>query len=68
MLQKDVPPNDNLDKLTRDTQQLATEKEKQYWKSNYCWFDKKKELWFGPNDDPVLPETLKFPLLTTVDP
>ena len=26
---------------------------------------KKRELWFGPNNNPVLPETLKFPLLTT---
>ena len=27
MVQKDVPPNDNLDRLARDTQQLALEKE-----------------------------------------
>lgn len=67
MVPKDVPPNDNLDRLARDTQQLAPEKEKQYWNSSYCWFGKKKKLWFGPNE-PVLPETIKFPLLTTVDP
>ena len=27
---------------------------------------KKKKLWFGLNNNPVLSETLKFPLLTTV--
>lgn len=26
----------------------------------------KRELWFGPTSNPFLPETLKFPLLTTV--
>ena len=67
MVQKDIPPNDKLDRLSRDTQQLAPEKERQYWNSSYCSFGKKKKLWFGPND-PVLPETIKFPLLTTVDP
>ena len=25
----------------------------------------KKKVWFGPNNNPVLPEPLKFPLLTT---
>ena len=34
MVQKDVPPNDNRDRLARDTQQLAPEKEKQYWNSS----------------------------------
>ena len=66
MVQKDVPPNDNLDRLARDTQQLAPEQEKQYWNSSYCWFGKKKKLWFGPNNNSVLVEILKFSLLTTV--
>lgn len=44
MVQRDVASNDNLEKLTRDTQQLAPEREKQYWKSTNCWFDKKREL------------------------
>ena len=30
MVQRDVPPNDNLENLTRDAQQLAPEKEKQH--------------------------------------
>ena len=34
MVQKDDPPNDNRDRLARDTQQLAPEKEKQYWNSS----------------------------------
>ena len=58
-------PNNNLEKLTRDTQQLAPEKEKQYWKSNNYWIDKKSKLWFGPNNNLTLPEILKFPLLTS---
>lgn len=24
------------------------------------------ELWFGPNNNPTVPEILKFPLLTTI--
>lgn len=63
MLQRDVFPNVNLKKLTSNAQQLALEKEKQYWKSNNCWFDKKSELWFGPNNNLALPEILKSPLV-----
>lgn len=37
----------------------------QDWKYNNCWFDKKRKLWFGPQNL-VLPETLKFPFLTIV--
>ena len=65
LVQRDISPNDNLEKLAREAQQLALEKEKQDLKFNNCWFDKKTKLWFGPDNDPVLPETLKFPLLTT---
>lgn len=39
MVQRDVPPNDDLEKLTRDVQQLAPEKEKQYWKFSSSWFN-----------------------------
>lgn len=66
MVQREGLSNDNLKKLTKDTQQLAPEKEKQYRKSNKCWFNKKTGLWFGPNTVPALPEILKFPLLTAV--
>ena len=45
---------------------IGLRKRKQDWKFNNCWFDKKRRLWFGPNNYPVPPETLKFPLLTTV--
>lgn len=41
---KDVLPNENLEKLLRDTQQLATDREKQYQKSDNCWLNKKREL------------------------
>ena len=64
--QREISPNDNLEKLARDAQILVPEMEKQYWKSNNCCFDKRKELWFGPNKNPVLPKTLKFPSLTTI--
>lgn len=43
-VQRDVPQNDNLEKLTRDTQQLAPERKKQYWKENKCWLDKKRTV------------------------
>ena len=45
---------------------MASEKEKQDWKFNNCWFDKKRKFLFGRNNEPVLLEALKFPLLTTV--
>ena len=66
IVQRDTSPNDNLEKLAREAQQLVSEKEKQDWKFNNCWLDKKRKLWFGPNNNPVLPETLKFLLITIV--
>ena len=65
MVQREISPNNNLEKLPREVQQLASEKEKQDWKFNNCWFDRKRKLWLGPNN-PVLMEALKFPLPTTV--
>lgn len=65
MVQWVISPN-NLEKLAREAQQLASEKEKQDWKSNNCWFDKKTKLWFRSNNKPVLLQTLKFPVLTTI--
>lgn len=44
MVQRDVSPNDNLEKMARETQELAPEKEKQDWKSSNCCSDKKREL------------------------
>lgn len=38
MVQRDVSPVDNLEKLARESQQLASKKVKQDWKSNNCWF------------------------------
>ena len=46
-------------KLAREAQQQASEKEKQDWRLNNCWFDKKRKLLFGPNNIPLLPETLQ---------
>lgn len=43
LVQRDAPPNDNLEKLTTDAQQLAQEKENQYRKSKNHWFEKKKK-------------------------
>ena len=65
MVQRDVLLNDNFEKLTKDIQQWAPEKENN-WKSNNSWFDKKRKLWPGPISNLALPEILKFPLLTTV--
>lgn len=45
---------------------LASEKEKKKkdGKFDNCWFDTKRKFCIGPNKNPVLPETLKFPLIT----
>lgn len=45
IVQRDISSNDNLEKLAKEAQQLALEKEKQDWKFN-CWFDKKRKLRF----------------------
>ena len=68
MVQRDTSSNDNIEKLAREVQQLISEKEKKKdWKFNNCWFDekKKKTIWFGPSDDPVISEALKLPFFTT---
>lgn len=66
MVQAGISPNDNLEKLDREIWKLGSGKGKQNRKVNNCWFNKKRKLWFGSNNNPVLPETLKFPVLTTV--
>lgn len=63
MVQKGYFPKE---KLAREVQQLTSERGKQEWKFNNCWVDKKRKPWSRPNNSPVLPETLKFPFLTTV--
>ena len=65
MVQRDISPNDILEKLAKEAQELASEKEKQVWKFNNCWFNVKRKLRFGPTNSPVLLKTVKFPLLTT---
>lgn len=45
MAQRDISSNDNVEKLAKEAQPLALEKEKQDWKFN-CWFDKKRKLRF----------------------
>lgn len=42
VVQRNAPQDDDLEKLTRNAQQLISEKEKQYWKSSNCWFNLKK--------------------------
>lgn len=60
MVQRDASSNDNIEKLAKEAQQLISEKEKKnHWKFNSCWFNEKRKFWFGPNDDPVISETLK---------
>ena len=44
MVQRNIGPNDNL-KLGRETQQLASQKEKQDWKLNKCWQKEKALVW-----------------------
>ena len=66
IVQKDISPNDNSETLAREAQQWASEKEKHDWRFNNCWFDKKRKLLFGPNNNRVLPETLQSLLITIV--
>ena len=44
MVHRDISPNYNLRKLAREAQHLDSEKGKQDWKFNNCWFDKKRKL------------------------
>ena len=44
MVQRDISPNNNLEKLAKETQELASEKEKPDYKFSNCWFDKEKDL------------------------
>ena len=44
---------------------MASKQEKHDWKFSNSWFDKKIKVWFATNSNTVLPETLKFLLLTT---
>ena len=64
MMQRGISPNDNLEKLAGEAQQLVSKKEKD-WKFN-SWFDKKRKLWFRSNNNSVLLEIPKFILLTIV--
>ena len=64
MIQRGISPNDNLEKLAGEAQQLVSKKEKD-WKFN-SWFDKKRKLWFRSNNNSVLLEIPKFILLTIV--
>ena len=41
-MQRGISPNDNLEKLAGEAQQLVSKKEKD-WKFN-SWFDKKRKL------------------------
>ena len=41
MVQSDISPDHNLEKLVKKAQLLASEKENQDWKFNNCWFDKR---------------------------
>ena len=60
MMQRDISPNNNLEKLVRMSQQLASECEKQDCKFNNCWFDKNRKLWFRPSNNLVLLKTVYF--------
>lgn len=44
MVQRSISPNDDLEKLATEAQQLASEKEKLDWKFNNHWFDKRRKL------------------------
>lgn len=65
MVQWDNSPNDNWEKLVREDQKLALENKEQDWKF-ISFFDKKRKLLFGPNNNPALVETPPFPVLIIV--
>lgn len=66
MVQRDTS-NDNIEKLPREVQQLISEKEKKKIGNSTIagLMKKKKTFWFGPSDDPVISDALKFPFFTT---
>ena len=55
MVYKDISPNGNLEKLSRKAQELASEKKKKKIENSVT--DKKRKLWYEPNNNPVLLET-----------
>lgn len=65
MVQRNSPPDDNVEKLPRDIQQSAPERKNNIDNQMVVGMVRRKTSG-GPNKKPVLPEILKFPLLTTV--
>lgn len=63
MVQEDVLLNENLDKLTTDVQQLGPERRNNTGNLIIVSSIKIKNY---PNNDLALPESLKFPILTTI--
>lgn len=63
IVQENVSPNNNLEKLARKKQQLASEKDKKKIGNSNVGLAKKKRFWFRANNNPVLLETLKFLIL-----
>ena len=61
MVQKDVLPNDDLEKLIRDSQELAPEMKNSIG-NLVITGSTRRELWFEPNNNPAFPEILKFAL------
>lgn len=61
MVQKTAPPGGDLWELTREVQQLVSER-KTIGKRKAYGYHKVKGLWFGSSDKPGLPEKPKTPL------
>lgn len=57
-VQRNAPQNGDLEKWTRNAQQLISEKEKRYWKSSKCWCNsRERETLVWPSNKWTLPES-----------
>ena len=66
IVQRDILPKITQKNWLQRPNKWPQKKKKQDWRFNNCWFDKKRELLFGANNNPVLPETLQYLLITVV--
>ena len=50
----------------QNAQTWPQKRKKKSWKFTTFWLDKKIKLWFKPNNNPILPDKLKFQLHTSI--
>ena len=66
MVQRDISSSDSFKNWLEKPKNWPQEKKNKIGNSTTVGLIKKRKLWFRPSNNPVLPETVKSPLLTTV--